>query len=235
MAFPLGFLLFAVPVGEALIPPLQQVTAWFTVEGLRLTGIPVWWEGLYLSIPAGHFEVAEACSGLRYLMASVALGVLYAYLTYRSPWRRLAFVVLSMVMPIVANGIRAYGIVMIAHLEEMKYATGVDHLIYGWLFFGLVVLLDVLVRSGEPEANSAAAAGSGEQAGGDDPSSCGQPRAGGHPDSQLRAVGAGGDTCHSGGSVAGLADAARYRCPANASAHGTDGDGTLAGTGSRYR
>lgn len=72
----------------------------------------MWWEGLYLSIPAGHFEVAEACSGLRYLMASVALGVLYAYLTYRSPWRRLAFVVLSMVMPIVANGIRAYGIVM---------------------------------------------------------------------------------------------------------------------------
>ncbi len=172
MAFPLGFLLFAVPVGEALIPPLQQVTAWFTVEGLRLTGIPVWWEGLYLSIPAGHFEVAEACSGLRYLMASVTLGVLYAYLTYRSPWRRLAFVVLSMVMPIVANGIRAYGIVMIAHLSEMKYATGVDHLIYGWLFFGLVVLLMFWIGSfwREPEANLAAAAGSGEQAGGDDPS-----------------------------------------------------------------
>ncbi len=141
IAFPLAYLLFAVPVGEALIPPLRQVTAWFTVEGLRLTGIPVLWEGLYITIPTGNFEVAEACSGLRYLIASVALGFLYAYLTYQSLWRRLAFIALSVVMPIVANGVRAYGIVMIAHLSDMKYATGVDHLIYGWLFFGLVVLL----------------------------------------------------------------------------------------------
>ena len=141
MAFPLAYLLFAVPVGEALIPPLQQVTAWFTVEGLRLTGIPVLWEGLHIIIPSGAFEVAEACSGLRYLIASVALGFLYAYLTYRNVWRRLAFIALSVVMPVIANGIRAYGIVMIAHLSDMKYATGVDHLIYGWLFFGLVVLL----------------------------------------------------------------------------------------------
>lgn len=141
IAFPLAYLLFAVPVGEALIPPLQRVTAWFTVEGLRLTGIPVWWEGLHLVVPSGSFEVAEACSGLRYLIASVALGFLYAYLSYRNIWRRLAFIALSVAMPIVANGIRAYGIVMIAHLSEMKYAVGVDHLIYGWLFFGLVVLL----------------------------------------------------------------------------------------------
>ncbi|HRX69993.1 MAG: exosortase A [Candidatus Competibacteraceae bacterium] len=141
MAFPLAYLLFAVPVGEALIPPMQQITAWFTVEGLRLTGIPVLWEGLYIMIPSGNFEIAEACSGLRYLIASVALGFLYAYLTYRSIWRRLAFIALSVIVPIIANGIRAYGIVMIAHLSDMKYATGIDHLIYGWFFFGLVVLM----------------------------------------------------------------------------------------------
>ncbi len=153
IAFPLAYLLFAVPVGEALIPPLQQVTAWLTVEGLRLTGIPVLWEGLYIIIPTGNFEVAEACSGLRYLMASVALGFLYAYLTYHSVWRRLAFIALSVVMPILANGVRAYGIVMIAHLSDMKYATGVDHLIYGWFFFGLVVLLMFWIGSfwREPE------------------------------------------------------------------------------------
>ena len=156
IAFPLAYLLFAVPVGEALIPPLQQVTAWFTVEGLWLTGIPVLWEGLYITIPTGNFEVAEACSGLRYLIASVALGFLYAYLTYQSVWRRLAFIALSVAMPIVANGVRAYGIVMIAHLSDMKYATGVDHLIYGWFFFGLVVLLMFWIGSfwREPVAKS---------------------------------------------------------------------------------
>ncbi|MCB1778133.1 MAG: EpsI family protein, partial [Candidatus Competibacteraceae bacterium] len=152
IAFPLAYLLFAVPVGEALILPLQQVTAWFTVEGLRLTGIPVLWEGLHIIIPSGNFQVAEACSGLRYLIASVALGFLYAYLTYRSIWRRLAFIALSVVMPIIANGARAYGIVMIAHLSDMKYATGVDHLIYGWFFFGLVVLLMFWIGSFWQEA-----------------------------------------------------------------------------------
>lgn len=141
IAFPLAYLFFAVPVGEFLIPDLQDFTTLFTVKALRLTGIPVFWEGRYISIPNGEFEVAEACSGLRYLIASLALGCLYAYLTYRSLWRRLAFIAISIGVPIVANGLRAYGIVMIAHLSQMRYAVGVDHLIYGWFFFGVVVLL----------------------------------------------------------------------------------------------
>jgi exosortase A len=141
IAFPLFFLLFAVPVGEGLIGPLMDFTAWFTVQGLKLTGIPVFWEGRFISIPSGDFEVAEACSGLRYLIASVTLGLLYAYLSYRTLWRRVLFVALAVVVPIIANGIRAYGIVMLAHLSDMRLAVGVDHLIYGWLFFGLVMLL----------------------------------------------------------------------------------------------
>ncbi len=51
------------------------------------------------------------------------------------------FVLASILFPIVANWLRAYMIVMIAHLSEMKYATGVDHLIYGWVFFGFVMLI----------------------------------------------------------------------------------------------
>jgi exosortase A len=141
LAFPLAYLFFMVPVGEGLILPLQDFTALFTVHALRLTGIPVFWEGYFITIPTGDFEVAEACSGLRYLIASVALGCLYAYLTYHSLWRRLAFLVLAVVVPILANGVRAYGIVMLAYLSEGQLATGVDHLIYGWLFFGVVMLL----------------------------------------------------------------------------------------------
>ena len=141
IAFPLGYLLFAVPIGEGLIPALQQLTAWFAVKGLLWTGIPVWWEGLYITIPTGNFEVAEACSGSRYLFASLALGFLYAYLSYRSLWRRVAFIALSIATPLIANGIRAYGIVMIAHLYGIKFVEGVIHIIYGWVFFGFVVLL----------------------------------------------------------------------------------------------
>jgi exosortase A len=141
LLFPLGFLLFAWPVGEGLVPMLQDVTAWFVVKGLQLTAIPVMQEGRYIVIPYGSFEVAEACSGVRYLMAALMLGTLYAYLSYRRNLKRLAFAAVSLIVPIVANGIRAYGIVMIAYLTDMKWAVGVDHLIYGWLFFGVVMLL----------------------------------------------------------------------------------------------
>ncbi|MEW5943842.1 MAG: exosortase A [Pseudomonadota bacterium] len=141
IAFPLAFLFFAVPVGEALIPPMMEFTADFTVMALQLTGIPVYREGLFFTIPSGEWSVVEGCSGLRYLIASFTLGTLYGYLTYRSTARRIVFAALAVVVPIIANGLRAYMIVMIAHLSDMRLALGVDHYIYGWVFFGLVMLL----------------------------------------------------------------------------------------------
>lgn len=141
LAFPLAYLLLAVPFGDALIPPLIDFTADFTVLALQFTGVPVYREGSFFSIPSGNWSVVEACSGLRYLIASFTLGTLYAYLTYRSLKRRLAFIALSVIVPIVANGVRAYMIVMTGHLSDMRLAVGVDHLIYGWIFFGFVMLL----------------------------------------------------------------------------------------------
>ncbi len=141
IAFPLAFILFGVPVGEGLIDPLIQLTASFTVDALRATGIPVLREGNNFSIPTGDWSVVEACSGLRYLISSFTLGCLYAYLTYRSAWRRVLFALVSLVLPIFANALRAYLIVMIGHTSNMTLAVGVDHLIYGWVFFGLVMLL----------------------------------------------------------------------------------------------
>lgn len=139
--FPLMFLFFAVPMGEFLIQPLMGVTADFTVALLQASGIPVYREGTFFSIPSGDWSVVEGCSGLRYLIASVTLGTLYAYLTYRSWRRRLLFSLAALIVPVFANSGRAYMIVMIAHLSDMKLALGIDHYIYGWVFFGLVMLL----------------------------------------------------------------------------------------------
>jgi exosortase A len=141
LAFPLLFLLFAVPFGEIFVNPLINFTADFTVAAVRATGIPVLRNGARFDLPTGSWSVVEACSGVRYLISSVTLGCLYAYLTFRSTRRRLMFVALSVVVPVIANGLRAYMIVMIGHLSGMKLATGVDHLIYGWLFFGLVMFV----------------------------------------------------------------------------------------------
>lgn len=139
LVFPLAFLLFAVPMGEFLLPNLMESTANFVVLALRLTGIPVYQVGQELVIPTGNWSVVEACSGIRYLIASLMVGTLYAYLSYRSWVRRVAFVVLAGLVPILANWLRAYIIVMLGHLSGNRLATGVDHLIYGWIFFGVVM------------------------------------------------------------------------------------------------
>lgn len=141
LLFPLLYLWFAVPFGDFLVPKLQDITADMAVALLRLFDIPVFRDGHFIALPHGDFLVAEACSGISYLIASLALGTLYAYLQYRSYYRRAFFLVLSIVVPILANGVRAFGIILIAHLTDNEYAVGVDHLIYGWVFFGVVILL----------------------------------------------------------------------------------------------
>lgn len=141
LRFPLAYLFFAVPAGDVFIPYLRNFTTHFSVLALHWSGVPVYSDGNMLSIPAGDFLVARACSGIRYLIASLALGTLYAYLTYVSYWKRAVFIVLSAIVPILANGLRAYGILMIAQFIGVKYAHGIDHIIYGWVFFGLVMSL----------------------------------------------------------------------------------------------
>jgi len=141
LRFPLAFLWFAVPLGEVFVSPLQDVTALFTVNALQLSGIPVLLEGRTLILPSGSWEVAEACSGIRYLLSSLVVGCLYASWAYRSWARRLGFLLACVVVPIVANCVRAYGIVLLGYLSDHKMAMGVDHLIYGWIFFGLVTML----------------------------------------------------------------------------------------------
>lgn len=156
LMFPLAFAFFAVPIGEFAMPWLMQGTADFTIAALRLSGIPVYREGLKFVIPSGSWSVVEACSGVRYLIASFMVGSLFAYLNYQSNRRRWIFVGLSLVVPIFANWLRAYGIVMLGHLSDNKLATGVDHLIYGWVFFGVVImaLFAIGARWTEPEASA---------------------------------------------------------------------------------
>ncbi|MGR5069443.1 MULTISPECIES: exosortase A [Vibrio] len=137
--FPIFYLIFCIPFGEELVPYLQVITADITVFALQLSNIPVYREGLFLEIPNGQFEVAEACSGIRFLISSLALGTLFAYLSFNKWWKILIFVGFSFIFPIIANGIRAYGIVLIGYLSDMKYATGADHLVYGWVFFAFVI------------------------------------------------------------------------------------------------
>ncbi|MGE3783389.1 MAG: exosortase A, partial [Alphaproteobacteria bacterium] len=148
---PLLFLFFLVPFGAFLVPLLQTYTTAFTVFGLQLLGIPVFADGFIIQIPAGTFEVAEACAGLRFLIASIVFGCFFAVVVYRSPWRRAAFIALSIVLPIVANGFRALGLVVLGHILGDAASAMADHIIYGWLFFTIVMLLLIAIGIGFKE------------------------------------------------------------------------------------
>ncbi|MCE2572189.1 exosortase A [Motilimonas eburnea] len=143
--FPLLYSLFALPFGEFLIPSLQHITAEMSVWLLRLSGVPVYQEGMFLYTPDARFEVAWTCSGIRYLLAALSLGCLFAYLHFQIYSKRLLFILFSIALPILANGVRAWSIIMIYHFIDQGIAGDVDHLIYGWFFFSLVIGLLFLV------------------------------------------------------------------------------------------
>lgn len=139
LAFPLGYAAFLVPFGDELIAPLQTVTAKLTIALVHLSGIPAAIDGVFIDTPAGLFEVAEACSGIKFLIAMIALGVLVSHLCFASPWRRAGFMALAVVVPILANGVRAWGTIYAAQSMGVAWAGGFDHIVYGWIFFALVI------------------------------------------------------------------------------------------------
>lgn len=138
LLFPLGFLMFAIPAGQDLIPLLQDFSAWSAVKLLELTRIPVLLEGRFISVPYGKWEVAEACSGISYLLASLAVAFVYAGVMYRSWVRRISFLVASFIVPVLANGLRVYGIILLGYLAGGRMAARVDHVLAGFIFFSIV-------------------------------------------------------------------------------------------------
>jgi exosortase A len=142
--FPLFYLFFLIPFGDVFVPPLQNVTASITMALLHLTGVPAHIDGVVITIPNGWFEVAEACSGVKFLVAMVAYGALVANVCFKSWRRRAAFMALCIVAPILANGVRAFATVYAAHLTSVEVAAGFDHVVYGWFFFAIVMVLVML-------------------------------------------------------------------------------------------
>jgi exosortase A len=145
--FPLLFLITMVPAGEGLTPILMEHTAEVLVWAVQASGIPIFREGMHFTLPSGRWSVVEACSGLRYVIAAAILALLFVYLNFSSWTRKLLFVAACLILSVLANWMRAYMIVMIGHFSQMRYGVGDDHVVYGWVFFGLVMTLIFWVGS----------------------------------------------------------------------------------------
>lgn len=145
--FPVFFLLFLVPTGEYLIGPMQQFATQFVDLGLKLLGIPHFTEGTVFELTNGRFEIAEACAGLRFLIATVTLSVLFAYLSYHRFYKIVLLLLASVIIPLIGNGLRCLGIILLAHFTNNAYGAGADHVIYGWGFNVAILFAVILVGS----------------------------------------------------------------------------------------
>lgn len=138
--FPLFYMIFLIPAGQELVTVLQTLTAQITIALVHLSGIRAVIDGVFIATPAGLFEVAEACSGIKFLVAMIAFGALMANVCFVGWWRRGALLAVCIVIPILANGVRAWGTIYAAQLFGIEAAAGFDHIVYGWFFFAFVIL-----------------------------------------------------------------------------------------------
>ncbi len=145
-AVPLLYLFFLVPFGEFFVQPLQTLVVHFTTAALDFLGIPNVSDGVSLEIPEGAFIVHEACSGLRFLIASAAFGVLYACVMFTTPLRRIVFIALALAVAIIGNCFRVVGIILIAHFMGNAQAVETGHVLWGWLFY--LIIGSVLILAG---------------------------------------------------------------------------------------
>ena len=141
LALPMAYSCFLVPFGDEIIPQLQAITAHLATWLTQASGVAMVSDGIYIDTPAGLFIVAEACSGVKFLIAMVTLGTLVAFTCFES-WSRRAWLMLAcVVVPIIANGIRAWATIFIAQYVGAEAAGSFDHIVYGWFFFGIVIAL----------------------------------------------------------------------------------------------
>jgi exosortase A len=139
LLFPIAYMAFLVPFGDFLEGPLQSITVAMVMPLLHLFGVPASVDGVLITTSNGYFEVAEACSGAKFVIAMIAFGVLVANVCYVSWARRAAFLAMALVVPVIANGLRAFGTIYAAWWTSVEAATGMDHIVYGWFFFAAVM------------------------------------------------------------------------------------------------
>lgn len=155
LLFPLGYLYFAVPLGDLLAPVLRDVTALLSVKLLSALGATATLDGFLIRLPTADYRVAEACGGLRFFLVGLAASVLAAGLFLYSWPRRVMFLALAVVVPIIGNAMRATGLILLAEHDMLGPNSVLAHLTYGfgfiWLMMAALLALAFLLRDRLPD------------------------------------------------------------------------------------
>jgi exosortase A len=153
-AFPLALLYFMVPFGDSALPALQRVAALGTMALLGLFKVEAWIDGLIIATSAGRFEIAEACAGLNFLLASLLVAAVFARMALHSWAKRAAFVAVALAAAIGANILRAFLVIAIETWSKSAIPIAADHLLFGWGLYAVVIVAVIAIgrRLAEGEA-----------------------------------------------------------------------------------
>ena len=152
MAFPMAFLLFAIPIPvliyNEIVFPLQFIASRFATSVLEMLNLfPIMREGNVLIMPGMRLEVVEACSGIRSLMSLLALAAGYGYLAEKSVAVRW-FLFLAMVpLAIVSNGTRVMITALMTNYIGPQAAEGFMHEFSGWVIFVVATVMFLALHS----------------------------------------------------------------------------------------
>ncbi|MGB7849198.1 MAG: exosortase/archaeosortase family protein [Candidatus Acidiferrum sp.] len=137
------FLMIPLPViiYNRITIPLQFLASRFATSLLDLMGVPVLREGNIIYLPSISLEVAEACSGMRSLMALITIAVVYAYLFEKKAWRRVSLVLSAIPIAVLANGFRIMGSGLLGQYWSPEKAKGFFHEFSGLLIFCVSCIL----------------------------------------------------------------------------------------------
>ena len=145
LLFPLLFLMFMVPlpaiIYSGLAFKLQLFVSIVSTKLIALAGIPIFREGNILYVSSGPLAVEEACSGMRSIMALLALSALFAYLMYDSRLKQWILVVSALPIAVITNIIRVTTTGIVAHYWGKAFAEGILHESFGWLVFVIAFVL----------------------------------------------------------------------------------------------
>jgi exosortase D (VPLPA-CTERM-specific) len=159
---PLGILIFMIPLPNlllnALSAQLQLISSTIGVGLMRLAGVSVFLEGNVIDLGTYRLEVAEACSGLRYLLPLMTLGFLMACFYRAALWKRAVVFLSSVPVTLLMNSVRIAAIGIMVDRWGLGMAEGVLHQVQGWMMFMLstailmleIVLLTKLGRDRRP-------------------------------------------------------------------------------------
>ncbi len=139
MAFPLAYLLTAIPLPSFLYNALSaRLQLWSSTLGvgvLHFIGVTAFREGNVIDLGPVQLQVAEACSGIRYLFPLTSLALLCAYFFHDRTWKRIVLVLSAIPISVVVNGLRIGIVGALVEWYGAPAAEGFLHLFEGWILF----------------------------------------------------------------------------------------------------